>query len=249
MNNVLNNSVALVIGGNGGIGYSVTERLLKDGFYVCSTYHKNQENLELLKKSNEENFFSYKCDVRLEPKVKRVIDDILLRLNRIDVVIFSVSSPLKNTRILDLEWNDYFDHIELQIKTILFVVKSLKDQIFQKNKIRFIVILSESSIGTPPKGLSHYVTAKYAAMGMTKTMAAELAQYNCNFNMISPGMVDTDLLNTFPPKLIEMTAYQNPMKRIAKSEDVSNVVSFLASNESDYLNGVHINVNGGGIMF
>ena len=206
MNKPLNKRVALVLGGNGGIGYSIANRLLKDGLQVCSTYHKNQGNSELLKKSNEDVFFNYRCNLKVESEVKKVIDDILLMLNSIDVVIFTVSSTLKNKRLLDLEWDDYFEHIELQIKSILFVVKSLREQISKKSKIKFIVILSESCIGNPPKGFSHYVTAKYAAMGMTKTMAMELAQYDCTVNMISPGMVATNLLENFPPKLIEITA-------------------------------------------
>jgi 3-oxoacyl-[acyl-carrier protein] reductase len=85
-------------------------------------------------------------------------------------------------------------------------------------------------------------------MGFAKTMAVELAQYGCTVNSISPGMVDTALLKDMPHKLIELTAHNNPLKRIASPEDISNVVSFLASDETDYLNGVNIPVNGGGVI-
>lgn len=241
--------VALVIGGNGGIGHSISKRLINDGLRVCATYFNNKHNIDSLEKYSEDIFLNYKCDVRSEVEVKEVIDNIILKLKKIDVVVFTVSPSLNNKRILDLTWNDYSEHVELQLKSIFFFVKALGELIRLKNKIKFVIILSEYCIGKPPKGLSHYITAKYAAMGMAKTMAAELAQYNCTVNMISPGMVDTHLLDGLPPKLIEITADQNPMKRIAIPEDVSNVVSFLSSNESDYLNAVHININGGGVMF
>jgi 3-oxoacyl-[acyl-carrier protein] reductase len=241
--------VALVIGGNGGIGYSISKRLINDGLQVCATYYNNKHNIDYLEKYSKDVFFNYKCDVRFEVEVKEVIDNIILKLKKIDVVVFTVSPSLNNKRILDLTWNDYSEHVELQLKSIFFIVKALGELIKLKNKIKFVIILSEYCIGKPPKGLSHYVTAKYAAMGMAKTMAAELAQYNCTVNMISPGMVDTDLLDGLPLKLIEITADQNPMKRIAIPQDVSNVVSFLSSNESDYLNGVNININGGGVMY
>ena len=85
-------------------------------------------------------------------------------------------------------------------------------------------------------------------MGMAKSMAIELSQYDSTVNMISPGMVETPLLDDLPSKLVEMTAYQNPMKRNAVPKDVSNAISFLASDQSDYLNGTNITLNGGGKM-
>ena len=124
----------------------------------------------------------------------------------------------------------------------------MNEQILRKHKIKFVILLTEACVGSPPKGLSHYVTSKYAAMGMAKTMAVELAQYNCTVNMVSPGMVETRLLDSLPSKLIEMTAYQNPLKRNAVPDDVSNVISFLASDQSHYINGANIVINGGSVM-
>ena len=249
MNSSLIKKVALVIGGNGGLGYSISKRLIKDGFRVCGTYFNNKQNLVSLEKLGENIYLSYKCDVKSEVDVKEVIYNIISREKKIDVIIFAVSPTLKNKRILDLTWNDYNEHIDIQLKSVFFFLKALAEYIRLKNKIKFIITLSEYCIGNPPKGLSHYVTAKYAAMGMAKTMALELAQYNCTVNMISPGMVETQLIDGLPPKLIEITADQNPMKRIANPEDVSNMISFLSSNESDYLNAVNININGGSVMF
>jgi 3-oxoacyl-[acyl-carrier protein] reductase len=164
------------------------------------------------------------------------------------VVVFSLTSSLKHSRLLELDWDDYIEHFILQIKTIHFVIKTLNEQILRKHKIKFVILLSENCVGSPQKGFSHYITAKYAAMGMAKTMAVELAQYGCTVNMVSPGMVETHLLDPFPSKLIEMTAYQNPLKRNAVPDDVSNVISFLASEQSDYLNGANIVINGGGVI-
>ena len=79
-------------------------------------------------------------------------------------------------------------------------------------------------------------------------MSVELAKHNCTVNMVSPGMVDTNLISNLPPKLVEITAENNPLKRIAASSDVAKVILFLSSEGSDYLNGVNILVNGGGAM-
>ena len=242
--------VALVVGGGGGIGSSVAKSLVADGMQVCATYFQKKEKIDnLLVECGEDKILGFECDMTDEARVREVVADVLSRYEKIDIVVFSVSPSLKHGRILDLEWDDFEKHVSLQIKSVLFVLKSLDEQIRLKKKTKFIIVLSEYCIGSPPKGLSHYVTSKYAVMGLSKTMAVELAQYGCTVNMVTPGMVSTSLLENLPPKLIEITENQNPLKRIACPDDVSNVVSFLASNKSDYLNGVNITVNGGGVMF
>ena len=96
--------------------------------------------------------------------------------------------------------------------------------------------------------LSHYVQAKYSLLGLAKSMAVDLAKYNCTVNVISPGMVATPLIDQLPPKLVEITAEGNPLKRIALPADVAQVVVFLAGDVSDYLNGANLTVNGGSTM-
>lgn len=247
----MNSKTALVVGGNGGIGASIVERLLWDGMRVGATYFNNRQNIDLLQaKFSGEKLLAFQGDVLSESAMKSVVGQALDHFKKIDVVVFSVSSPLKYIRLLDTTWKDYAEHIDVQLKSIISVVGALKEHIHSKSndKIKFIVLLTESCVGSPPKGLSPYVTAKYAAMGLSKSIAVELAQYGCTVNMVSPGMVETNLLGNFPPKLVEMTAYENPQKRNGKPNDVANVVSFLASDSSDYLNGVHITINGGRVM-
>jgi 3-oxoacyl-[acyl-carrier protein] reductase len=127
-------------------------------------------------------------------------------------------------------------------------VKALAPQIKARHRTRIIVVITEACAGRPPAGVSDYVTAKYALMGLARALASELARYNCTVNMISPGMTATSFIAGLPPKLAEMTAEQNPMKRIAQPDDIAGVAAFLASDEADYLNGVNIPVNGGAVM-
>jgi len=243
------NKVALVLGGNGGIGNSAVKRLVEDGFKVCTTYFKHKDKLKELEIKFGSNEISvFQCDVTNEDEVNKIISNINSIFGEIDVVVFAITSSLKNTRILKLDWGEYNNHFDIQVKPMFIVLKALSEQINAKYKTKFIVLLTEYCIGSPPKGLSNYVTSKYAAMGMAKTMAIELSQYNSTANMISPGMVETPLLDSLPAKLIELTSHQNPLRRNALPDDVSNTISFLASDQSDYLNGANIVINGGGIM-
>jgi NAD(P)-dependent dehydrogenase (short-subunit alcohol dehydrogenase family) len=243
----MSKKLALIIGGNGGIGSSAARKLIKDGMHVCLTYHNNRDQIDKIKAEFGDNDITeYQCNSLDSTETTKTISDIKNTFGNVDVVVFTLTSSLKNSRLLELEWRDYKEHFELQLKTMFHVTKALNEQICGKHKTKFIVLLTEYCIGSPPKGLSHYVTSKYAAMGMAKAMAVEFAQYGCTVNMISPGMVETPLLDSLPSKLIEITAYQNPMKRNAIPEDVSNAISFLASEQSDYLNGTNIVINGGG---
>jgi len=243
----MEDKTALVIGANGGIGLETSRMLLANGMKVCATYHSNKTDLEQIENSKM-NLYLYQMDLLQENSVKSALHEMIKDHRKIDVIVYSVSNSIKNKSIMNMQWKDIQEHLDLQLKGIFYVVQSLKDQIQAKHKTKFIILLTEYCIGKPPLGIAHYVTTKYALMGFAKSMASELAKYNCTVNMVSPGMVATNLLSNLPPKLVEMTAENNPLKRIAVPKDVANVVLFLSRNESDYLNGVNITVNGGGIM-
>jgi len=235
----MNKKTAVIIGGSGGIGTAIAKKMVQKGTRVYSSYHKGKPT------DSDINFF--KMDITDSDSVKREFSKIIDE-QKIDIVVFSVTTQIENKRLLSLQWADYSQHIDLQIKGLFNVIRGMDAQLRLKNKTKFIIILTEYCIGKPPASLSHYVTAKYALMGMAKSMAVELARYNCTVNMVSPGMTSTNLISNLPHKLVEITAANNPLKRIAESDDVANLVLFLASDESDYINGVNILVNGGGVM-
>ena len=240
MNNKKTKS-ALVIGGSGDIGQAIVRKLTSKNFKVISTYLNNNKM-----KSKEINYI--KCDVLDNKSINNLISIINKQYNEIDVIIFSVSPKVQNKKIFDIEWDEIEIHFRTQVMSIFKLIKSLKSQFDKKYKTKIIVVSTEYCIGKPPKGLTHYILSKYAALGLSKSLAIELAEYNSTVNIIMPGMVDTKLLDNLPPKLIELTAYNNPLKRIATVNDVASLVSFLSSEESDYLNGAIIPINGGSVL-
>jgi len=240
MNNKKTKS-ALVIGGSGDIGQAIVKKLIEKNFKVISTYLNNNKM-----KSKEINYI--KCDVLDDKSIKNLVSIINKQFNEIDVIIFSVSPKIQNKKIFDIKWDEIEIHFRTQVMSIFKLIKSLKSQFYKKYKTKIIVLSTEYCIGKPPKGLTHYILSKYAALGLSKSLAVELAEYNSTVNIVMPGMVDTKLLDNLPPKLIELTAYNNPLKRIATVNDVASLVSFLSSEESDYLNGAIIPINGGSVL-
>ncbi|MBI2136178.1 SDR family oxidoreductase [Candidatus Woesearchaeota archaeon] len=255
-NNKADKKVGLIIGGSGGIGFEVAKILSYDDKNslapknkICLTYLSNEAKLiEKIKKAGMQDAELYNMDLRNENGIAHIIGNILKRHRKIDYVVYSASPKITHKKALDLAWSEFQEQIEVQVKGLFSIIKALSPLITQNHRIRFVILLTEACIGSPPALLSYYVTAKYALMGFVKCMALELANNNCTFNMVSPGIVKTELISNFPPKLIELAAYKNPMKRVAEPRDVAMAICFLLSDDADYLNGVNIPINGGGVL-
>lgn len=241
--------IALVIGGSGGIGSEIAKSLAGLGYQVCVSYCSDRKNAEKLPSGiSSEKVSYYHLNLMNEKSVIAAMEKIFTRHSLIDVVVFGPTLEIHNKPVRLAKWEDYSRHLDLQVRGMFFIVRGLLPQIQLKYKTKFIVLLTEYCLGKPPAGLSDYITAKYGLMGFVKTMAVELAKYGATFNMVSPGLTKTKLLANIPPKFIEMATLTNPLQRIASPKDVAEVIAFLASDGSDYLNGVHITVNGGGVM-
>jgi 3-oxoacyl-[acyl-carrier protein] reductase len=109
-------------------------------------------------------------------------------------------------------------------------------------------ILSQVVDGSPPGRMASYVTAKYALHGLSKALAIEWAEDHIRVNTVSPGLVQTDLTQHIPERIIKMEASRTPLKRIAHPSDVARAAAFLLSEESTFLTGVNISVTGGQVM-
>jgi 3-oxoacyl-[acyl-carrier protein] reductase len=233
---------AVILGGTGGIGSAIAKKLTAKGISVYASCHNKQPS-----DTDGQGITYFQADISDGQSVAHAFSTILSE-RAIDIVVFSVTAKIKNRPFLTLTWEDYAEHIKVQVRGLFYAASALKEQLRTKHRTRFIILLTEYCVGKPPASLSHYVTAKYGLMGLAKSMAVDLTRYNCTVNMVSPGLTSTELIADLPPKLIEIAQESNPLKRIATPEDVANVVMFLAGEESDYLNGANILVNGGGVM-
>ena len=241
---------ALIIGGTGGIGSEVCVQLAKDGFNIIVNYNSNKsKGLEI--KSLVESFgvscIVVKADINNEDEIKELIRISLRSFNSIDVLVNCAAATIPSIKFHDLEWSDYLSQLELNIKAVLIIVKNVVD-IMIKNGYGKIINIGSYSAEKPNNDWSHYITAKSALIGFTKSLAFELAPKGINVNMVTPSLVDTELTADIPEKFKLLTASQTPLRRLARVKDVANVISFLASDKSDFLAGENIRVNGGQIM-
>ena len=237
-----------VIGGSGGIGEAIVRVFAAKGFKVGFSYCRNEAKARLLEALPGALVSAHPLDFAQSLSSQEAIAGILQSLGKVDVVVFSPASAIQFAPFWGTDWKEFQTHWDVQVRGLFDVVKALQPQIKAKHRTKIITVLTEACIGKPPSRMADYLTAKYALMGFSKALAVELAPYQCTVNMVSPGMTPTGLIEKLPPKMFELTAETNPLKRITTPEDVAQAVAYLASDEAGYLNGVHLPVNGGGVM-
>lgn len=241
---------ALVIGGTGGIGSEVCLQLAKDGFNIALHYHSNVDRANELKKIIEEQgvkCITIKANINTEFEIKEMLTTIQRSFSTIDVLVNAAASNIPNIKFQDLEWVDYLKQLELNIKSVFNIMKFVVELMINNGGGKIINIGSYSA-EKPNNDWSHYITAKSALIGFTKSLAFELAPKGININMVTPSLVSTELTADIPEKFKLLTASQTPLRRLAKASDVAGAISFLASEKANFLAGENIRINGGQIM-
>jgi len=242
-----NTKVALVTGGNRGIGKSIVEELLNNGVFVIFTYnnHVNEANYFLKEKINYQNYLdSYRINLQNIKAIDTMVEKILKKYNKIDILInnaaISQEKPFEEISINDL--NNMFD---INFKSAFYLTQNIVP-LMKKN--RWGRIINIVSIGGQWGGFNqvHYAASKAALINFTQSIAKIYSAYGITSNAVSPGLVETDMsakelqTNAGKEKLNNI-----PIGRIAKPVEVAKVVAFLASEDSSYITGQTINVNGG----
>lgn len=241
---------ALILGATGGLGSATCIQLAKDGFDLILHYNNNDEKaislLNEVKSYNREAFIC-KADMNINQDVEDLVDFSIRKFGNVDVFVNCAATPIPPIKITDLLWSDFTDHIELNLRVNLQVIKKILPQMVT-NRYGKIVTLGTVYTDKPNLNLIHYITAKAALEGFTKSLALELAPKGINVNMVSPSVISTDLTADIPEKVKLMTIAQTPLRRLALSEDVAGAISFLVGEQSSFLAGENIRLNGGQIM-
>lgn len=238
-----------ITGATGGIGSQIVELLAGEDVEFFLQYF-NEE-----KKKEKENYFKhlrskisfFKADLTDEKQTKEMLN-LILEKGGADIIIHCVSLPIQRNELAKKDWADFEKHISLQTKSFFLITKHLVPVMVQKKKGKIISILTEAVTGKPPTNIADYVTAKYALYGLSKCIASEYGKFNITCNCISPGLTETELTKDTPSKLKELVASQTPLKRISTTKDIALVVKFLCSEDSNFITGENILVDGGFLM-
>lgn len=245
------NKVALIIGGSGGIGAATCLKLADSGYDIAVHYNSNSakahELVEAVQSKNK-NAFCLSGSIEEEDSIIEMVKKTQRRLGPITLLVNCSTVKVPDIKFENITWSQVEKHLSINIKANFFLVKAISPQMKEMKFGKLIFITTQYTDGAPPNGFLPYVTAKNALNGFAKSLAVELAPFNINVNLVSPGITETDLIANMPEKIRLLTAAKIPLRRLSKVSDVANVISFLASNDSNYITGETIRVNGGQIM-
>ena len=240
--NSLKDKNIIVTGASGGIGNSIVERLNQNGANILATGTRI-EKLEELKK-NFDNVKIIKFDISQHDKIEEFIENATKELGgSLDCVVNNAGITKDNLAIrMSLEEWSKVININLT-STFLMCKYSIKKML--KNKSGKIINITSVVGHTGNVGQANYTASKAGIVAMSKSLAIEYAKKNINVNCISPGFISTAMTDQIDEKFKETIVAKIPSNRLGKPEDIANAVNFLSSNQSDYINGETLHVNGG----
>ena len=240
--NSLTGKNIIVTGATGGIGRSIIEKLYETGANVLATGTKVEKLNEL--KSNFQNLRTLKFDISQTDKIEEFIENATNDLGgSLDCLINNAGITQDNLAIrMNLkEWQNVIDiNLTSTFLTTKFAIKKML-----KNKSGKIVNITSVVGHTGNVGQANYTASKAGIIAMSKSLAIEYAKKSININCISPGFIKTDMTEKLDQKYKDIIISKIPSARLGETYDVANAVLFLCSNQSDYINGETIHVNGG----
>lgn len=238
--------VAIVTGASRGIGKACAIRLAKDGFTVVINYSNSetaaQNTLEEIKAFGGDGMI-YRADVSKLGEVKAMMRDVSKTYGQIDVLVNN-AGIVRDEYLLMLNPETLDKCFDLNVKGYVYCAQQAVLKMFRKKSGVIINMSSVSGILALP-GQSVYSATKGAINSLTQTLAKELAPYGIRVNAVAPGFIETEMLNALSDEKKQEYLNAIPMRRLGSVDEVASVVSMLASDESGYITGQIITIDGG----
>lgn len=234
--------VVLITGASGGIGRAIAERFAKNGACIAAIYHGNEQKANELKCEIEKNggkINVYKCDVANFSECEKTVSQVISDFGGIDVLINNAGITADKL-VLQMTENDFDRVIDTNLKGAFNMIKHCYRNFMKKKNGKIINISSVSGLFGNP-GQANYSSAKAGMIGLTKTVAKELASRNICCNAIAPGFIKTDMTKAFSEN--DEIIRSIPLKRMGEADEVAALAYFLA--HADYITGEVIRIDGG----
>ncbi|MFG6115153.1 3-oxoacyl-[acyl-carrier-protein] reductase [Halobacillus sp. MO56] len=246
---MLENQVALVTGASRGIGRAIAMELAGKGAAVAVNYAgseaKAQEVVEEIE-ANGGKAIKIQADVSKEADVKDMVKQTIEAFGRLDILVNNAGIA-KDNLLMRMKEEEFDQVIDTNLKGVFLTTKAVTRQMMKQKSGRIINIASIVGVSGNP-GQANYVAAKAGVIGMTKSNAKELATRNILVNAVAPGFITTDMTDELSEEQREEMLKIIPLNRLGEGKDIANVVRFLASEDSSYMTGQTIHVDGGMVM-
>lgn len=240
---------ALITGATRGIGKQIAITLAKQGYNIALNYRKENEELENTKKEIEKigvQVIAVKGDVANFEECENFVKQVIERFGQIDVLVNNAGIT-KDMLLMRMKKEDFEQVIDTNLVGTFNVTKNVVPYMMKARSGRIINISSVVGI-SGNAGQTNYSASKAGIIGFTKSLAKEIASRNILVNAVAPGFIETNMTDVLKDDVKQEIAKNIPLKRMGTTQDVANVVKFLVSDDSSYITGQVINVDGGMLM-
>lgn len=236
----------LVTGASSDIGQELIRQVASPDTLILAHYNQSSAKLDALRNSHPGiSLVSIQADFSREGEVQRLVAAVQNDYAVPDKIVHLAAPRVEYHRFKESSWEFFQSELNVQLRSIVHILHTFLPLMAQKKRGKAVFVLSSYTLNIPPGALSHYVTAKFALLGLARSLAAEYSAKRININSVSPSMVETAFLQNIPERMVEIAASQSPWQRNAKPQDVAGVIRFLLSSEADYLTGANIPISGG----
>ncbi|WP_088105060.1 3-oxoacyl-[acyl-carrier-protein] reductase [Halalkalibacter urbisdiaboli] len=246
---MLQGKVAIVTGASRGIGRATALELARNGANVVVNYAGSKDRAEQVVIEIKElgaDAIAIQADVAKSEEVQALVKETIEAFGRVDILVNNAGITRDNLlmRMKEDEWDDV---INTNLKGVFNCSKAVTRQMMKQRYGRIINIASVVGV-LGNAGQANYVAAKAGVIGLTKTMARELANRNIHVNAVAPGFIETDMTDELNDDMKAQLLGQIPLATLGKPEQIASVVRFLASADADYMTGQTLHVDGGMVM-
>jgi len=243
---ILDNKVVIVTGGGRGLGKAYSLEMAKEGakVVVADILEKEAQAVVDEIKAAGGQAMAIKTDVTSEESTVKMAEQAVKKFGRIDVLVNNAGYyyGMKRQLFYEVPVEEWDKAMLLNAKGPWLCAKAVFPQMKEQNKGKIINVATEACFA-PTKGFIQYTASKWAAIGLTRVLAGELGKYGICVNIIAPGIIDTEATATYM-SIEKADASSVPMGRFGKPEDVVGAVVFFASDESDFISGQTLLIDG-----
>ncbi len=241
---MLNDKVALITGASRGIGRAIAQKFADEGAVIAAVYCGSEEKANELKADIESRggkINIYKCDVADFDACAETVAQVIKDFGGVDILVNNAGIT-RDKLILQMNSDDFDSVVDTNLKGSFNMIKHCCRNFLKKKYGKIINISSVAGIMGNP-GQANYASSKAGVIGLTKTVAKELASRHICCNAIAPGFIRTDMTESFDGNEAVLNAI--PLGRMGNPDEVAALAAFLADSASDYITGEVIRIDGG----
>lgn len=246
---MLNGKVALVTGASRGIGRSIALELAQNGAKVAVNYAGSKDKAEAVVNeivAGGGEAIAIQADVADSDAVQSMVKEVISIYGSLDILVNNAGIT-RDTLVMRMKDEDWDAVLNTNLKGVFLCAKAVTRQMMKQRSGRIINISSVVGV-LGNAGQANYVAAKAGVIGLTKSLARELANRNITVNAVAPGFIETDMTDQLTDEIKESMLSQIPLSKLGQPQEIARVVRFLASEDSSYMTGQTLHVDGGMYM-